>query len=104
MSRRRSRRARRKLPLLLLVAVVGGGERGVWKYFPEYLDYLPWRRKPAPEAAVVPDLPLAAPAAERLAQIEARLRLAPDQRAIASLGEIRRLARGKTAKADVRWV
>ena len=104
MSRRRARPLR-KVALALVLAALGGGAWTVVRYFPEYLEYLPWRSKPEPAAVVTPDLPLGTPAAERLARIEERLRLPPDQRAIASIGEIRRIARGgASAEADVRYV
>ena len=97
--------SRRIVGLALVVAVLGGGAFGVVRYYPQLLDYLPWRAaKPAPVVVATPDLPLATPAAERLARIDARLRLPPDQRAIAALPEIHRLLRGGAAgKADVHW-
>ena len=82
--------------LLALVALLLAAALAVSRYFPEYL---PWaaagtRRTAAPEAR---ELPLETTAAERLARIDARLRLAPDRRALAALGEIRRLVRGGAA-------
>jgi len=44
------------------------------------------------------------PLAERLARLDARLRLAPDRRAIAAVAELRRLVRGgQAAEAQVEW-
>ncbi len=90
--------------MLFVAAALGGAAWGVITYFPQYLDYLPWRKKAAVTAEVTPDLPLAAPADERLAKLDRRLRLPPDGRALAALGEIRRIARGgKSAKAGTSW-
>ena len=56
------------------------------------------------EAATAAQRALAPPVAERLARLDARLRLPPDRRAIAALGELRRLIRGgPAAEADVAW-
>jgi len=61
-----------------------------------------------PEQSAAADVPrpraLEPSAAERLARIDARLRLPPDRRAIAAVGEIRRLARGgATKEAEVSY-
>ena len=92
---------RRTARLGLVVAALGSGLWGVAKYFP---DWLPWRSAPPAPAAAAPDLPLGMSAAERLARIDARLRLPPDRRAIASIGEIHRLLRGRAdTEAQVRY-
>jgi hypothetical protein len=90
--------------VLALVAVLLGAALVVSRYFPERL---PWYEAP-PKPAVAPaarELRLEPPVAERLARIDARLRLPPDRRALRAIGEIRRLARGgASAEAEVAYV
>lgn len=92
---------RRALVLALLALVLGAGFV-LWKYFPEYF---PWGRAPQKVAAPVePERPIAPPVAERLARIDTRLRLPPDQRAIAAIGDVRRLVHGgPIAEAEVEY-
>jgi hypothetical protein len=57
-----------------------------------------------PTATATAQRPLEPPLAERLARLDARLRLPPDRRAIAAIAEVRRLVHGGTAaEADVAW-
>jgi hypothetical protein len=83
----------RRTALLALVALALGGALLASRYLrPE--------AEPGRTAApVVRFRSLEPPVAERLARIDARLRLPPDRRALAAVGEIRRLTRGSAAPA-----
>ena len=90
--------------VLALVAVLLGAALVVSRYFPERL---PWfAAPPRPTAApAARELRLEPPVAERLARIDARLRLPPDRRALLAIGEIRRLAHGgANVEAEVAYV
>jgi hypothetical protein len=83
----------RRAVVLALLALVAGFV--LWMYFPEYF---PWGHAPQKvEAAVEPEHPIAPPIAERLARIDTRLRLPPDQRAIAAIADVHRLVHGGPA-------
>jgi hypothetical protein len=83
----------RRTVVLVLVAMALGGALLAAQYL-----RIGRVSESAPAADVPRTGPLAPTAAERLARIEARLRLPPDRRAIAAVAELRRLVRGGESK------
>lgn len=79
----------RRTLLLALAAASLGAALLAWRYL--HVGVAPESVAEAVAPRVLPPTP---PASERLARIDARLRLPPDRRALAAIAEVRRLVRG----------